>query len=154
MIVKYHIHELKDLQLETIAKTHLAMPIEWGGPSDDCQSARQELYTRWRRSVDEPDILLVAFVQNDNEMVLAFLWAEIRKEPERHVHICSLWVDPAHRGQGFARMLMTDLESWARRSGSIWIQSYVHIRNQAMRLFNNKLGYIDSYVRQIKILDE
>ncbi|HXH30839.1 MAG TPA: GNAT family N-acetyltransferase [Bacteriovoracaceae bacterium] len=67
-------------------------------------------------------------------------------------NIVTLWVDPAYRERGFAQILKTRAEAWATAKGFVAIQTTVHKSNTKMMSFNQKLGYLETYVSMKKLI--
>ncbi|NDJ52400.1 MAG: GNAT family N-acetyltransferase [Chloroflexi bacterium] len=70
------------------------------------------------------------------------------------VMVDTLVVSAAHQRQGIGRLLMEELESWARRSGARDVQLMVWDFNEAAKQFYASLGYHPMYQRLNKPLDD
>ena len=57
------------------------------------------------------------------------------------VHIAGLWVHPAYRGLGIARVLKANGENWARSVGATFMNTNVQAENQRMLSVNEKAGF-------------
>lgn len=140
--------ELNEALRVAIARRHLQAPQEWGERSYDEGDLAERMGRGWGRQGDE--LLLRAAVEAGE--VLAFIWAELIAEPERCVHIRSLWVSPQRRRRGWARALKLAAEDWGRSAGALSISSEVHPGNAAMLALNADLGYETIRVEQRKAL--
>lgn len=67
-------------------------------------------------------------------------------------NISTLWVAPSARATGIARHLKQLGEAWARKSGLIFLQTNVHVRNQRMLEINQDAGYETDYFHMRKRL--
>ena len=59
-------------------------------------------------------------------------------------HVVSVWVDPAMRRRGAARLLMEAAEAWARQVGARTIELWVARDNLAARALYEDLGFTET----------
>lgn len=92
---------------------------------------------------DENRLVLVAECESQ---IVGFAYAEIEHTPDDctpapYVSLDMIGVNQSHRGQGIARAIMKEVESWAREKGMNVIQLAVGESNvPAIRLYES-LGY-------------
>jgi RimJ/RimL family protein N-acetyltransferase len=56
-------------------------------------------------------------------------------------NLVSMWVDPAHRGNGLSRTLSNEVIDWARERGSLRISTEVTAGNTPARALYESLGF-------------
>ncbi len=103
------------------------------------------------QTMAEDDFFDVA--EFDGKIVAFHLLKVVTHPPDWKVgNIATLWVDPAHRGQGIAAEIKRRGEEWARQKGLKFIQTNVHVKNERMLRLNREQGFEHVYAHLRKIL--
>lgn len=72
----------------------------------------------------------------------ALLWQRIPyPKSSLHAEVAGVYVDPAYRGNGYAREMVQEAISWARAAG---VRKIVLHANAASRSLYERLGFVDS----------
>lgn len=130
---------------EFIAKIHESLPAAW---IDNYAIDNIEIEKTARRLKDRHTTNdIFCSVVEDNDEIIAFIWAEINEEDNKILDIISLWTSQNYRRKGIATRLKLKLESWAKaQTDAKKISTTVSSNNKNMVQMNQKLGYeIKSY---------
>jgi len=111
-------------------------PDAFGSTLDDWQDAPEH---RWRTRLSIPGALDLVAVDGAAPVGLASGVPD-PDDPER-AELISMWVDPAARGQGAARMLITAVARWAASSGALTLALSVMPDNDVARRAYERTGF-------------
>ncbi|MBB2901288.1 ribosomal protein S18 acetylase RimI-like enzyme [Kineococcus radiotolerans] len=130
----------RDLRLRMLADTPLAF-------TETLETARghdeEEWRSRVRRAREPGSSTLVA---EEGERWVATM--SVFTHPRQGLFLVSVYVDPAHRGEGLADRVLAEVLRWARtRPGQDGIRLHVHERNPRAQAFYHRWGFRDTGVR-------
>lgn len=113
---------------ETLHEDAVAWPVErWQGRARGSSLARD----------------VIAFAGEE-----AVGMAGVYIEDDGDGEVISVWVDPAHRGRGVARLLVTAAMDWARAAGVTRFRLWVTDGNDGARVLYERLGFVATGRRQ------
>lgn len=99
--------------------------------SDENWSARIAAATKSRNNQ--------AFFAVNGEQVHGLIWAQISEQPSDIASLYQMWVDPAARGLGIGRLLLTKALAWARNNGARHVQLGVTVADSpALKLYTSQ----------------
>lgn len=127
-----------------IAEADSRIPLEFD-PSYTFTDASVDGRVEFYQQLKADDFFEVAILGTD---VVAFHIVMKAPYPPNFFmgNIITLWVHPAHRGTGLAAKLKSAAETWARKSGCVFMQTNVHRNNQRMMNLNEANGYSPTYI--------
>jgi ribosomal protein S18 acetylase RimI-like enzyme len=111
-------------------------PAAFGSTLEDWTDAPEH---RWRTRLSIPGALDLVVVADDVAVALASGVPD-PDDPAR-VELISMWVDPAVRGQGVARMLIEAIARWAAASGATTLELAVMPDNAVARRAYERAGF-------------
>jgi GNAT superfamily N-acetyltransferase len=117
-----------------------------GHPLGDAGEVSDWLQVRFAAAMEEPDhLFLVAELEEPEAQQVGILeasviWPHPVFEPRRMMHIHSLYVEPGHRGQGVARLLVDTALQWGREHACVEASLSVLTGNPAHHLYE-RLGF-------------
>jgi len=112
-----------------------------GHPLGDAGEVSDWLQVRFAAAMEEPDhLFLVAEPEESGAQPLGILEASVIRphpvfEPRRILHIHALYVEPGHRGQGVARLLVDAALQWGRDHACVEASLSVLAGNPARHLY-------------------
>lgn len=137
-------------EMRFIAEADSRIPVEYDSTyifSESSIDSRLEFY----RQLSNDDFFEV--VALDDAIVAFHIVKKTPYPPNFHIgNIITLWVHPDYRGKSLAAQLKTRAETWAKKSGMIFIQTNVHKNNKRMLKMNESNGYEDVYISMRKRL--
>ena len=86
----------------------------------------------------------VFLVESAEEGPFGLAGCYLRDRRPEVAHVVSVWVDPAMRGRGAARLLMEAAEAWARQAGARTMELWVAQDNAAARALYEGLGFTET----------
>jgi ribosomal protein S18 acetylase RimI-like enzyme len=95
-----------------------------------------------RRAVASDEAVFLARTADGTAVGLAGCYRPPRR-PEI-AHVVSVWVEPAMRGRGAARLLMRAVAAWARQAGAGAMDLWVADGNLAARTLYLRLGFTET----------
>ena len=95
---------------------------------------------RLAAGMDEHSQLPLVVELNGEPIGLA--WSRVDSVDPRLAHIYQMWVDPAHRGRGAARLLMETIVDWARANGVSTLELDVTCDNLAATQLYRTMGFV------------
>ncbi|MGI9950445.1 GNAT family N-acetyltransferase [Vibrio hyugaensis] len=105
---------------------------------------------------DEKRLILIA---EEGQQVLGFITAHITQNEtisflikDPICRIGTIVVDENQKTKGIGRLLMTEVEQWARASGAVQLRLEVMEFNQAAQQFYDKLGFVTNSRLMMKCL--
>jgi ribosomal protein S18 acetylase RimI-like enzyme len=137
---RFEAHEwqaYRDLRLRALADSPDAfgstLAVEQDRP--DAEWAR-----RLAAGVDERSQLPLVVELNGEAIGLA--WSRLDVADPRLAHVYQMWVDPAYRGRGAARLLMETIVDWARANGVSTLELDVTCDNVAATRLYRAMGFM------------
>jgi len=106
---------LKDVRLRAVR----ADPGSFTEVLAEIEHDPDEESARWAADLSRADADSVVFLAfaGDPATAIGIAGGSLREEPDRDVRVFGVWIDPAARGRGVARRLVTEVIAWARTTG-------------------------------------
>ena len=83
-----------------------------------------------------------AFFAVSGEQAHGLIWAQISEKESNVACLYQMWVDPAVRGLGVGRSLLTEALAWARRNGARHVQLGVTVADSPALKFYRSQGFL------------
>lgn len=138
-------------EFKFIAEMHESLPKTWINnyiiDHEEIEKTVKKLIEKHKTSN------ILCCVVEDNNQIIAFIWAEINEKDNEVLDIKSLWTNKNYRERGVATKLKIELEKWAKaQTDARKISTTVSANNKAMVLLNQKLGYEINYYTMTKTI--
>ena len=85
-----------------------------------------------------------AFFAVGGEQTHGLIWAQISEKESNVACLYQMWVDPAVRGLGVGRSLLTEALAWARKNGARHVQLGVTVADSPALKFYTSLGFLSA----------